>query len=218
MSASLPDFRRIETWIFDLDNTLYHPSARLFDQIDARMTAFIARRLKVSREAADRMRHDYWQRYGITLKGLVEHHAIAPGEFLDEVHDIDLAGLAPDPALAARIARLPGRRIVHTNGARAHAERVLRARGLAGAFEAVYGIEDKGLVPKPSREAYDRIRAAARFAPERAAMIEDDARNLAEPKALGMTTVWLRHAGDAPPPAHVDRTIGCLAGFLDEIA
>lgn len=210
----MTNFDQVETWIFDLDNTLYHPSARLFEQIDGRMTRFIARRLGVTAQEADQLRRDYWLRYGITLKGLIEHHAIEAAEFLAEVHLIDLSGLLPDKSLAAAIGRLPGRRIVHTNGPRTHAERVLTARGLDALFDAVYGIEDKGLVPKPTPEAYERIIALDGFDPGRAAMIEDDHRNLAVPKARGMATVWLCHRGEEDAPAHVDRRITCLATFL----
>ena len=204
----------VETWVFDLDNTLYEPSARLFDQIDARMTAFIMRELGLARAEADRLRRDYWRRHGTTLRGLMAHHATDPAHFLAEVHAIDLSALRPDPALAAALARLPGRRIVHTNAARAHAERVLAARGLASLFEAVYAIEDKAYVPKPERAAYERIVERARLDPACAAMIEDDPRNLAVPKALGMTTVWICHGRPDPAPAWVDHRAPDLAAFL----
>lgn len=211
-------FARVETWIFDLDNTLYHPSARLFDQIDARMTRFIMRELGLSRDASDRLRRDYWRRHGTTLRGLIESHDVDPNAFLAEVHDLDLSALKPDPELVGAMRRLPGRRIVHTNGARVHAARVLAARGLAGLFDAVYAIEDKDLVPKPQPDAYARIVALSGLDPARAAMIDDDARNLEVPKAMGMTTVWLCHRPGAKAPAHVDRRVTDLTQFLQEIA
>lgn len=210
-------FAHVETWIFDLDNTLYHPSARLFDQINLRMTGFIMRELGVSRAEADRLRRGYWQRHGATLRGLVVEHGIDPEAFLAEVHAIDLSALTPDADLAEALGRLPGRRIVHTNGGRAHAARVLAARGLEGMFDAVYGIEDKALMPKPRREAYDRIIDLAGLDPARAAMIEDDVRNLEVPKALGMATVWLCHETGRKAPPWVDRRITRLTAFLDEI-
>jgi putative hydrolase of the HAD superfamily len=209
-------FAHVETWIFDLDNTLYHPSARLFDQINVRMTGFIIRALDVSRAEADALRRRYWGQYGTTLRGLIDEHGIDPARFLDEVHAIDLSALAPDADLAEAVRRLPGTRIVHTNGPRAHAERVLAARGLAGLFDAIYGIEDKALVPKPRRDAYDRIVRLAGIDPCRAAMIEDDVRNLEVPKALGMATVWLCHQGGATDPPYVDRRISGLTEFLRE--
>ncbi|MHA1528139.1 MAG: pyrimidine 5'-nucleotidase [Alphaproteobacteria bacterium] len=213
-----PNLSHVETWIFDLDNTLYHPSARLFDQINARMTGFIMRELGVGRAAADAMRRGYWQRHGTTLRGLIENHGVDPARFLDEVHAIDLSALRPDAGLASAIGRLPGARIVHTNGARAHAARVLAARGLEGVFDAVYAIEDKDLVPKPHPDAYRRVIRLSGLDPARAAMIEDDVRNLAVPKALGMATIWLCHRAGARVPVFVDRRITRLIRFLQELA
>lgn len=207
-------FDHIQTWIFDLDNTLYHPSARLFDQINARMTGFIMRELGVGRAEADRMRGDYWRQHGTTLGGLVAHHGTDPDHFLGEVHDIDLAALKPDADLAEAISKLPGRRIVHTNGARSHAARVLAARGLDGIFDAVYAIEDKALVPKPQHGAYAAVVAREAMDPWGAAMIEDDVRNLEAPRALGMTTIWLCHQPGAKAPGYVDHRITRLTGFL----
>ncbi len=213
-----PNLSHVETWIFDLDNTLYHPSARLFDQINARMTGFIMRELGITRAAADELRRGYWQRHGTTLRGLIDGHGIDPARFLDEVHAIDLSALKPDAGLAAAIRRLPGARIVHTNGARAHAARVLAARGLEGLFDAVYAIEDKDLVAKPQPDAYRRIIRLSGLDPARAAMIEDEVRNLEVPKALGMATVWLCHRAGAKAPAFVDRRITRLIRFLQELA
>jgi len=136
-----PNLSHVETWIFDLDNTLYHPSARLFEQINARMTGFIMRELGLGRAAADGLRRTYWQRYGTTLGGLIDGHGIDPARFLDEVHAIDLSALRPDAALAAAIGRLPGTRIVHTNGARAHDQRRPRpCREGAGGARAGAGV------------------------------------------------------------------------------
>ena len=38
-------FQSIDTWIFDLDNTLYPASSRLFDQVDRRITEYIMQAL-----------------------------------------------------------------------------------------------------------------------------------------------------------------------------
>jgi putative hydrolase of the HAD superfamily len=211
-------FSHVETWIFDLDNTLYHPSARLFDQINQRMTGFIMRELRVSWAEANGLRRRYWQRHGTTLRGLIDNHGVDPAHFLDEAHDIDLSVLRPDANLAAALHALPGRKIVHTNGARSHAARVLAARGLGGAFDAVYSIEDKALVSKPQPEAYQHIIRLSGHDPARAAMIEDDVRNLEVPKTLGMATVWLCHQPGAKAPAYVDRRITGLTRFLEEFA
>lgn len=205
-------FSHVTTWVFDLDNTLYPPSARLFDLIEVRMTTWVMREIGVDRAEADRLRRHYWQSYGTTLAGLMREHGADPGPYLTEVHDIPLDRLAPDPVLASRIAALPGRRIVYTNGSAPYAERVLAARGLGGLFDAVYGVEHAAYRPKPERAAFETVFARDGIRTANAAMFEDDARNLAAPHAMGMRTVHVAPAADPAP--HVHHHTDDLAGFL----
>lgn len=208
----LTPFASVETWVFDLDNTLYPPEARLFDQIERRMTAYVMDSLRVPREEADRLRAHYWRLYGTTLAGLMHEHGLDPVPYLEDVHDISLDRLDPDPDLAAAIAALPGRKFVYTNGSAPYAERVLSARGLAGRFDAIFGVEHAGFRPKPEREAFETVFAAAGIDPGRSAMFEDDPRNLAAPHAMGMRTV---HVAPEPEPApHIHHHTDDLAGFL----
>ncbi len=209
-------FAHVRAWVFDLDNTLYPPAARLFDQIEVRMTAWVMEALKVDQPEADRLRRHYWATYGTTLAGLMAEHGVDPAPYLHEVHEIDLSGLAADAVLARRIAALPGRRIVYTNGSRPYAQRVIAARGLGGVFDAVYGVENAGFRPKPERAAFEAIFAADGLDPARAAMFEDDARNLAAPHAMGMRCV---HIAPAPEPlAHIHHHAADLTDFLGLIA
>jgi putative hydrolase of the HAD superfamily len=208
-------FSHVTAWVFDLDNTLYPPSARLFDQIEVRMTAWVMRELGVPRAEADRLRRHYWETHGTTLAGLMREHGADPGPYLTDVHDISLDALQPDPELAARIADLPGRRIVYTNGCAPYAERVLAARGLSGLFDAVYGVEHAGFRPKPERAAFEAIFAADGLSPDRAAMFEDDARNLAAPHAMGMRTVLV--SPEPAPAPHIEHHTDDLRAFLSQV-
>ncbi|MTH63794.1 pyrimidine 5'-nucleotidase [Paracoccus shanxieyensis] len=199
------DFQNVTTWIFDLDNTLYAPEMRLFDQIDRRMTEYIIRELRVDETQAARLRDHYWRAHGTTLSGLMAEHAIDPLPYLAEVHDIDFSHLTPSPELAALIADLPGRKIVHTNGDVAYAGRVLKGRGLE-IFDEVHGIDTLEFVPKPDARAYHAVISASGFDPKTAAMFEDDPRNLMVPHDLGMRTVLVgtgRHGPDELLPGHV---------------
>ncbi len=205
-------FAHVETWIFDLDNTLYPPEARLFDQIEVRMTDWVAKTLNLPMDRANAVRHDYWQRYGTTLAGLMREHDVDPAPYLHHVHDISLDHLSVDEALTTAIARLPGRCIVYTNGSEPYARRVLAARGLDGLFEAVYGVEHANFHPKPERQAFDAIVALDGLTPSRAAMFEDDARNLAEPHAMGMRCVHV--AAEPAVHDHVHHHTDNLAAFL----
>jgi len=205
-------FSHVSQWVFDLDNTLYPPHARLFDQIETRMTRFVMEALDVPRARADRLRKQYWAQYGTTLAGLMREHDVDPAPYLLDVHDISLAHLDPDPDLAAHIAGLPGRCIVFTNGTAPYAERVLVARGLSGVFDAVYGVEHAGFLPKPERAAFETVFALDGIDTAQAAMFEDDERNLTAPHAMGMRTVHV-----APEPhdaAHIDHHTDDLTTFL----
>lgn len=208
-------FSHVTAWVFDLDNTLYPPHARLFDQIEKRMTQYVMDALRVGRDEADRLRLHYWRTYGTTLAGLMREHGVDPAPYLTTVHDIDLGHLERDAALAAHIRALPGRRIVYTNGSAPYAERVLEARGLAGLFDAIYGVEHAGFRPKPEREAFEAIFAADGIDAGVAAMFEDDPRNLHAPHELGMRTV---HVAPEPLSApHIHHHTDDLPGFLQRL-
>ncbi|NDR58935.1 pyrimidine 5'-nucleotidase [Aliiruegeria sabulilitoris] len=209
-------FSHVTTWVFDLDNTLYPPQARLFDQIEVRMTDWVMRTLSVDRNEADRLRKYYWAQYGTTLAGLMREHGVDPGPYLHEVHEIDLSHLVQDPALASGIRALPGRRIVYTNGSRPYAERVVAARGLEGLFDAIYGVEHAGFHPKPERVAFEAVFATDGLNPAFAAMFEDDPRNLAAPFEMGMRTIHV--APDPAPAPHIDHHTDNLADFLGQFS
>jgi putative hydrolase of the HAD superfamily len=225
--APAADFAHVEHWVFDLDNTLYPPACDLFGRIDERMMTFIADFLGVDAEEAKRLQKDFYVEHGTTLAGLMAVHGLEPGRFLAYVHDIDVSAVAPDPALGAAIAALPGTKLIFTNGSVAHAENVVRRLGIADAFHGVHDIVTTGYAPKPRREAYERFIAASGIAPARAAMFEDIPRNLAVPHELGMKTVWVRPAGEAGPEryqrlsheggdaAHVHHATDDLTAFLE---
>ncbi|MBT9385555.1 pyrimidine 5'-nucleotidase [Pseudooceanicola sp. CBS1P-1] len=208
-------FSHVTTWVFDLDNTLYPPEARLFDQIEVRMTRWVMDTLKVDHAEADRLRAAYWRDHGTTLAGLMREHDVDPGPYLVEVHDIDMSPLRPDPELAAHIRALPGRRIVYTNGSAPYAERVLEARGLSGLFDAIYGVEHGNYLPKPDHAAFETVFGLDGFDRSRGAMFEDDARNLAVPHAMGLRCVHV--APEAAPAAHIHHHTDDLSGFLAQL-
>jgi putative hydrolase of the HAD superfamily len=208
-------FSHVRAWVFDLDNTLYPPSARLFAQMQPRITAFVSRTLGVSPAEAERMRDTYWLRYGTTLAGLMAEHGIDPLPYLREVHDLDFSRLQPDPVLAERIRRLPGRKIVFTNGDGDYAARVLHARALNGCFDAVYGVEHAGYLPKPEQAAFEAVFALDGLSPLEGAMFEDDPRNLAVPHLMGMRTVLV--GDEEGDHAHVHHHTADLSEFLAQL-
>src|SRR5690242_16821095 len=222
-------FSHVDTWVFDLDNTLYPHHLNLWQQVDERIREFVAKFLDVSREEAFRVQKDYYRRYGTSMRGLMTEHGLKPDDFLDFVHEIDHSPLEPNPALGAAIEKLSGRKLILTNGTRKHAGAVMARLAIDHHFEDVFDIIAAELEPKPSPQTYDRFLAAHGVDPTRAAMFEDLARNLAVPHALGMTTVlvvpqgtrdvfresWELEGRDAP---HVDHVTDDLVRFLEEIS
>jgi putative hydrolase of the HAD superfamily len=215
-------FAEIETWIFDLDNTLYPASCNLFDQIHQRMGEFIMTLLAVDLEEAMRLRGRYFREHGTTLRGLMIEHGIDPRSFLDHVHEIDLSPIPDDGALAAALAALPGRKLIFTNGTVRHAENILGHLGISHHFSGLFDIEACNWIPKPDEGGYRELVRRFDIVPERAAMIEDMAKNLAPAAALGMTTVWLRGtldwAKEGAEGAHVHHVVDALAPWLAEVA
>jgi putative hydrolase of the HAD superfamily len=221
-------FVHVDTWVFDLDNTLYPHHLNLWQQVDERIREYVARFLDVGREEAFRVQKDYYRRYGTTMRGLMTEHGLDPDDFLEFVHEIDHSPLTPDPALGAAIEALPGRKLILTNGTRKHADAVTRRLAIERHFEGVFDIIAAELEPKPAPQTYDRFLKAHGVDPARAAMFEDLARNLAVPHALGMTTVLVVPQGtrevfreawelEGREAAHVDHVTDDLAGFLQGI-
>ncbi|MFG1288444.1 pyrimidine 5'-nucleotidase [Xanthobacter versatilis] len=222
-------FDAVDTWVFDLDNTLYPAHHDLWFQIDARMKGYISDLLGIPPDDAFRIQKDYYRRYGTSLRGLMIEHGVEPDAFLAHVHDVDLSGLDASPRLAAAIEALPGAKIVYTNGSERHARNVLEKLGIDAHFAAVHDIVAAEFHPKPTEEAYLRFLRAHGVDPTRSAMFEDLARNLEVPHRLGMVTVLV-----VPPDetiaaretwefegredAYVDHITEDLAGFLETVA
>ena len=210
-----PDLRHVDTWIFDLDNTLYPPGGEFLHLIEQRMTDYVERITGLPRDQAWDLQERYLHEHGATLTGLTAFHQVDPIAFLDEVHDVSTESLSPDPRLHAAIARLPGRRLVFTNGHGAHAERVLEKLALRPLFDEVFHLETAKLIPKPNAAAFDALIRLHAVDPAGAAFFEDSERNLEPAAALGMTTVLVGPHARASTASFVNYRTETLAPFLD---
>ena len=208
------DLTHVETWLFDLDNTLYPAESEYMALIEGKMTDFMERQTGLPREEARAIQKRYFTEHGTTLAGLMAHHGIEPKAFLDEVHDVSMDRLTPDPVLRAAIDALPGRRLIFTNGSLGHADRVLSHLGLAELFEDVFAIETADYLPKPAMATFEKVVARHAFAPEGTAFFEDSEKNLAPAALLGMTTVLVGAHAAASTADFVHHRTHDLAGFL----
>jgi putative hydrolase of the HAD superfamily len=191
------------------------------------MTGFVMRHLGIEREPADRLRADYWRRYGATMLGLIRHHAVDPHAFLHETHDFDiLALLRAEPGLSARLRALPGRKVLLTNAPAAYAATVTAGLSIRQHLARRYAIESMRIHgrfrPKPARNMLRVMLARERCAPGRAVLVDDNLGNLRAARAVGLRTIWMKRTGEAGKrPPHVDfrlRTVRGLRRLVTRLA
>jgi putative hydrolase of the HAD superfamily len=216
VNAAAPDLRHVDVWLFDLDNTLYPIESSFMGLIEKKMTAYVARELSLSHDDAFALQKRYLREHGTTLAGLMANHGIAPQAYLDEVHDVSLDSLTPDTAMAEALERLPGRRLVFTNGDEPHAKRVLAKLKLTHLFEAVFHIASADYRPKPHPGTFDKLVAEHVFDPKASAFFEDSEKNLAPGAALGMTTILVGPHAAASTADFVHYRTDKLAQFLND--
>ncbi|HVO16036.1 MAG TPA: pyrimidine 5'-nucleotidase [Alphaproteobacteria bacterium] len=212
---------RVDSWVFDLDNTLYPASSNLFVQVDQRMKAYIGTLFGVDRDEAHRIQKSLFLAYGTTMRGLMTEHGVDPRQFLDFVHAIDHSQLEPNPALGAALARLPGRKYIFTNASTDHADRVLARLGIAEHFMGTFDIVAADFLPKPNPECYEQMLKAHGIEAGRSAMFDDIPKNLEPAAALGMTTVWIRTDSDyakvGEPGAHIHYVADDITLWLTDL-
>jgi putative hydrolase of the HAD superfamily len=217
-------FDSTETWVFDLDNTLYPASSKLFDQVSHRMTSYISEYFNIAHDAALERQRSLFMRYGTTLRGLMTEHRLDPEPFLDYVHQVDFDRVTPNPELALKLGLLPGRKLIFTNSSRVHAHRVMERLGITGHFEEIFDIAEADYIPKPDRTSYTTLLHRHRVRASSTCMVDDIALNLEPAKALGMKTVWLKgeHEWARPDPdptilRHIDFVAENLGRWLDGV-
>ena len=215
------ELKNLKYWLFDLDNTLYSGNTKVFDQVDKKMTEYISRKLNLDSEEAKRIQKSYFHEYNTTLNGMIKNHKINAHEFLEFVHDIDLNFLKEDKPLRDEISKIKGKKIIFTNGSKAHANNVTKRIGINNLFDGVFDIVDADFIPKPSKEAYKKIVEKFQIEPQYCIFIEDIARNLKPAYDLGMKTVWIKNnepwAAEYSDCNFINYKIGDLTNFLKEI-
>jgi putative hydrolase of the HAD superfamily len=183
------DLTHVETWIFDLDETLYDRESGVLAEMEGRIETYLMQQTGEDAPAVVALRESMRNQYGSTLAALLAQGGADVEAYLAHVHDVPLDSLKPDPDLRTGLERLPGRRLIHTNAPGFHAERVLEALGIADLFESVFHCAAAEYVLKPHKDASDRMVAAYGLKPAVCAFFEDREANLAPAAARGMTTI-----------------------------
>ena len=217
----MKEFQQVKYWIFDLDNTLYSGKTRVFEQVDKKMSKYISTKLKVSIEEAKKIQKNYFHEYNTTLNGMIKNHKIDANEFLEFVHDIDLSFLKEDKQLDEQIEKIEGKKIIFTNGSKAHADNVTKKIGIHKLFDGVFDIVEANFIPKPKIEAYKKLIQKYKIEPQYCIFIEDIARNLKPAYELGMKTVWIKNeepwAAEFSDENFINYRTENLTEFLGEI-
>jgi len=217
----MKELKNIKYWLFDLDNTLYSGATKVFDQVDKKMSMFISSKLNISKEEAKKIQKNYFVAYNTTLNGMIKNHKIDANEFLEFVHDIDLSFLKKDKQLEEEISKINGKKIIFTNGSRAHAINVTKRLGIERYFDDIFDIVSADFIPKPSPETYKKIIEKYKIEPQYSIFIEDIARNLKPAYELGMKTVWIENeepwAAEFSDSNFINYKTDNLSKFLKEI-
>lgn len=207
------DLGRVQTWIFDVDNTLYPAECDLFSQIHIRMAEFVAKTLSLNLEAAKLVRREYFTKYGTTMRGLMEEHGVDPNDYMAYVHDVDYSPIKRDDALRQLIEGLPGRKLIFTNASLEHGQKCARQLGVEDLFDGWFDIRDAAYEPKPDMAAYHKFAARFEVEPQRAIFFEDTLKNLKSAKQLGWQTAYIdptvETTAASSPPTFVQ------AGYVD---
>ena len=183
--------QKINTWIFDLDNTLYSADSGIFQQVHKLMGEFISKNLKMDMVEAKKLQSKYYKKHGTTLKGLMDNHGIEPDYFLDEVHKLDYSIVGPDEILNKELEKIQGRKIIYTNANKKHVVDVLERINLANFFDEIFDIKMANYIPKPEIRPYEQIIDIFNINPSSSAMFDDIAKNLVPAKKVGFTPVWV---------------------------
>ena len=217
----MKNLKNLKYWLFDLDNTLYSGHTKVFDQVDKKMTEYISKKLNLSPQEAKKIQKNYFQEYNTTLSGMIKNHKIDAHEFLEFVHDVDLDFLRENKALGEQLSKINGKKIIFTNGSRAHANNVTQRIGIKNHFDGIFDIVDSDFIPKPSKEPYKKIVEKFKIEPHYCIFIEDIARNLKPAYELGMKTAWIINdepwAAEYSEASFIDYKIDNLTNFLKEI-
>ena len=208
---------KIEFWLFDLDNTIYHPNTKIFNQIDLRMKKYISKILDVSEDEAFKVQKEYYRKYGTTLFGLMKNNKVNADDFLNYVHNINLENLEKSNELINLLESLPGKKYIYTNGDSRHAENVLKKLEINDLFDGVFDIKKSGLIPKPEKKSLLNLLDFYRIDPRKTIYFEDLEKNLMAASIMGITTVLIDYNKNSLKNSYVDYSFNTLIEALKVI-
>lgn len=210
---------QFEYILFDLDETLYPVEAGLMAEMIQLMEDYMTHTLGIPADDVRTKRRRYAQKYGTTLRGLLEEYHIRPAEYLSFVHAVNPADFfGPSPPLDNMLRSIPLSKVIFTNADRGHCERVLNTLQVRHHFETIIDIETMNYRNKPDPQVYIHALEILQTTGDRCIMVDDLPRNLIPAKNVGMTTILINGPGSTSPAIdykvptvfHVERIIRSL--------
>jgi len=214
---------KINTWVFDLDNTLYSADSGIFQQVHILMGKFVSEHLNINIKKANELQRKYYRQHGTTLRGMMDNHNVDPDYFLTKVHQLDYSIVGPNFKLNRELKKLKGRKIIFTNANRQHADDILIRLELTNMFDEIFDIKTANYIPKPEASTYEQIISELNIDPITTIMFDDIAKNLVPAKNVGFASVWIdvgyeNFSDDiAKSKKYLDYETKDLSLFLDEV-
>ncbi|WRX22045.1 Haloacid dehalogenase-like hydrolase - like 8 [Theobroma cacao] len=214
--------------LFDLDDTLYPSTTGLAQGLKKN----IDEKFGLSETKASSLRVELFKTYGSTLAGLrALGYDIDADDYHGFVHGrLPYAMIKPDPQLRNLLRSITQRKIIFTNSDRVHAIKVLKRLGLEDCFDQIICFETLNpnlpkstrpdefpVVLKPSMDAMKIALDVSHVDPGRTLFFDDNVRNIAAGKALGLWTCLVGKTVKTKEADYAIETVNNLEQVIPEM-
>uniref|UniRef100_A0A7N1A603 Pyrimidine 5-nucleotidase n=1 Tax=Kalanchoe fedtschenkoi TaxID=63787 RepID=A0A7N1A603_KALFE len=195
--------------VFDLDDTLYPSTTGIAAALKKNIDDFLIERFGFAATEASNLRVQLFRTYGSSLAGLrALGYNIDADDYHSFVHGrLPYDAISPNPHLRNLLQTISQRKIVFTNSDRKHAVKVLERLGLQDCFERIICFETMNpnlskstrpdeypILLKPAPAAIKIAVDVADLDPSRTLFLDDNVKNIAAGKALGLRTALIGEA------------------------
>ncbi|XP_038906681.1 uncharacterized protein C24B11.05-like, partial [Benincasa hispida] len=218
--------------LFDMDDTLYPFNTGIADAVNKNIEVFLIQKCGIPETKASILRKELFETYGGNLAGLrALGYDIHPDDYHGFVHGrLPYKWIKQDLKLRRLLLTIPLRKIIFTNSDINHATKVLAQLGLEGCFEKIVCFETMNpnlfkmtrpnkfpVILKPSMDAIRIALDVANADPRRTLFLDDNVRNIAAGKALGLRTVLVGKIRKSKEADYVVETVHNLVQAVPEI-
>lgn len=185
-------YENINTWVFDLDRTLYTGPFEWEKRAFNNFFEYVERHYGISKEDAAAMDAEF-SKSSFYLKGWVEE---LPGfdikHWWAEIDKVDASDVPVCKLTQKMLKNLPGQKVLFTNGHPSHMDKFLKHLGLEDSFDEKIAVDENDIKQnrfKPNPDIYHEIIQKMNTKPNQCVMFEDNLHNLKTAHEIGMGTV-----------------------------